>query len=277
MGRWIIVVFAATALVVVPSATPQVVVGRTVYLSPLVPSGASAQISVSCPSGFLAVSAGVARTATGVMTLAVRPLNVRMYSFRFANPGGNGGRHVTASAACRRVRASGTAPYLKQRQLRPFRLRVGPSSLRRARLTCPSGTIPAGAGFDFGPGGTSLSVRRQTQTLQDVSFAVFNRGSAARTVSLFASCLTVVRPVGAGPERLETQLTTFTVPVRPGTPVLTKLCPRGWLSLGVGYVVPPGVELAGAAAVARTGRWSLTSSNQGPVAAQIELVCGRLA
>ena len=277
MGRWVIVAFVLAALIAVPAATPQVVVGQTVYLAPLLPAGATTEFAVSCPSGYFAVSAGVSRAAAGVTTLGIRPIGPRRFAFRFVNPATNANRRVTAAAACRRIKpAESKGPYLRFTLLRRLTVRVGPSSRRQARLICPSGTVPAGAGFDLRRGGAALSVRQQTQTLRDLSFTVVNRATVARPVSLYGSCLTVVRRVGASAGTLQAQLTTFTVPVRSGAQVVTRLCPRSWLSLGVGYSVPPGIALDGAAAVARTGRWSLTSAAQNPLLATLQLVCARL-
>jgi hypothetical protein len=182
---------------------------------------------------------------------------------------------VTLAAACRRIRGAAKSPsYLKLVTRRRVTVQVGPSSLRQAHVTCPSGTVPAAAGFDAGRG--AVTVRQETQDLHALSFAVFNRGSTARTVSFYGSCLTVVRPAGAHAGRLQVSLATDTVPVLSGSQVMTRTCQRGWLSLSVGYVVPAGVELNGAAAVGRNGRWSLTNPAEKPALAQIQLACARL-
>src|SRR2546422_1790755 len=152
MGRWIIVALAAAALVVVGSATSQVVVGRTVFRAADLPAGATKVLSVSCPAGYFALSAGAARAGDGINELEARPLGVRRFAFRLANAGDLDQR-VTVAAACRRVRATGSkAPYLKLTARRRVTIRVAPSSLRQARFTCPSGTVPAAAGFDLGRG-----------------------------------------------------------------------------------------------------------------------------
>lgn len=274
MGRWIIVAFATTALVVVASATSQVVVGRTVFRSANLPSGATKTLSVSCPAGYFALSAGTARAGEGISELAVRPLSTRKFAFRLANTGDLDQR-LTVAAACRRVRAGTKAPYLKLTARRRVTLRVAPSSLRQTRLTCPSGTVPAAAGFDLGRG--NVSVRQETQDLHVLSFGVFNAGAAARTVSFYGRCLTVVRSAGARAMQLQVSLATDTVPIHTGAQVVTRVCPRGWLSLATGYSLPAGVELNGAAAVGRTGRWSLTNPALKPVLADLQLACARLS
>jgi hypothetical protein len=274
MGRWIIVAFAATALVVAASATSQVVVGRTVFRSARVPAGGAKTLSVSCPSGYFAVSAGVAKSADGVNELEVQPLRLRTYAFRLANAGA-GERSVTVAAACRRVRASASSGlYLKLTARRRVSVRVQPSGLRRARFTCPSGTVPAAAGFNLGGG--KLSIREQKQDLRVLTFAASNVGAAPRTASFYAGCLTVIRPAGASRAQLKISLATETVPIETGSRVFTRLCPSGWLSLAAGYSVPAGVVLNGAAAVARTGRWSFTNPAAKPVLAQLQLTCVRL-
>jgi hypothetical protein len=275
MGRWITVAVAAAALVVVASATAHVVVGRTVFRAAALPAGATKALSVSCPKGYFALSAGAAKAGEGINELAARPLGVRRFAFRVANTGDLDQR-VTVAAACRRVRAVvGKAPHLRLTARRRMTIRVAPAGLRQARFTCPSGTVPAAAGFDLGRG--RLSVRQETQDLHVLSFGVFNAGAAARTVSFYGSCLTVIRPAGAGAAKLQVSLATDTVPVHTGTQVLTRLCPKGWLSLAAGYSLSAGIELNGAAAVGRTGRWSLTNPGLKPVLADLQLACARLS
>ena len=275
MGRWITVAVATTALVVVASASSHVVVGRTVFRAAALPAGATKALSVSCPKGYFALSAGASKAGDGINELEARPLGVGTFAFKIANRGDLDQR-VTVATACRRVRAvGGKAPYLKLTARRRVTIRVAPAGLRQARFTCPSGTIPVAAGFDLGRG--NLSVRQETQDLHLLSFGVFNAGAAARTVSLYGSCLTVIRPAGAGAAQLQVSLATDTVPVHTGTQVVTRLCPKGWLSLAAGYSLSAGVELNGAAAVGRTGRWSLTNPAQKPVLTDIQLACVRLS
>jgi len=275
MGRWITVAVAAAALVVVASATSQVVVGRTVFRAAALPAGATKTLSVSCPAGFFALSAGAATAGQGINQLEARPLSARRFAFRLANTGDLDQR-VTVAAACRRVRAvGGKAPYLRLTARRRVTIRVAPASLRQARITCPSGTVPAAAGFNLGRG--KLSVRQETQDLHVLNLGVFNAGSAARTASFYGSCLTVVRPAGAGAARLQVSLAIDTVPVHTGTQVVTRLCPKGWLSLAAGYSLSAGVDLNGAAAVGRTGRWSLTNPALKPLLTDIQLACARLS
>jgi hypothetical protein len=266
-------VCAAAALTVVASATSQVVVGRTAFRAVDVPAGGTRAVSVSCPAGFFALSAGAAKSGEGISELQVRPRSLRRFAFRLSNSG-DAAQRVTVAAACRRVRAGGrTAPYLKLVAKRRVTLRVAQASQRQAHFTCPSGTVPAAAGFDLGRG---LTVRQATQDLHLLTFAVFNSGTAPRTASFYASCLTVVRPAGARASQLQISLATDTVPVRNGSQVVTRLCPRGWLSLAAGYSVPAGVQLNGAAAVGRTARWTLTNPATKPALAQLQLACARL-
>jgi hypothetical protein len=274
MGRWIIVAVAATALVVAASATSQVVVGRTVFRAAHVPGGGAKKLSVSCPPGYFAVSAGAAKSGGGINEVTVHPVGLRTYVFRLANAG-DLERRVTVTAACRKVRAAGSkGPYLKLSARRRSSIRVAPSDLRRARFTCPSGTVPAAAGFNLGRG--KLSIREQTQDLHVLTFAAYNAGATPRTATFYAGCLTVVQPAGARRAKLQVSLATETVPIRPGSQVVTRLCPRGWLSLAAGYTVGAGVKLNGAAGVARTGRWSLTNPSPKPVLAQLQLACFRV-
>jgi hypothetical protein len=184
---------------------------------------------------------------------------------------------VTISAACRRISATGNkAPYLRLTARRRVTVRVSGTSLRQARINCPSGTVPAAAGFDLGRS-RNLDVRQQTQDLHVLTFGVFNAGKTPQTASFYAGCLTVVHPRGARAAQLQVSLATDTVPVLSGTQVVTRVCPRNWLSLAAGYDVPAGLELNGAAAVGRTGRWTLTNPAQKPVLAQLQLACARVS
>lgn len=264
----------AAALIAVASAFSQVVVGRTAFRAVSLPAGATKTVSVSCPAGYLAVSAGASKAGEGISALQSQPLSPRRFGFRLTNSG-HLAQRVTVAAACRRVRAGGRkAPYLKLVTRRGVTLRVASGGRRQARFTCPSGTLPAAAGFDLGHG--SLSVRQETQDLHALTFGVSNSSPAAKNVSVHTSCLTVVTPAGTGAARLQVSLATDTVPIGNGSQVVTRVCPRGWLSLTAGYSLPAGVELNGAAAVGRTARWSLTNTVQNPVLAQLQVACSRL-
>jgi len=249
---------------------------RSVFRAVALPAGATKALSVSCPRGYFALSAGASRAGEGIRELEARPLSPRTFAFRLANTGDLDQR-VTVAAACRRIRAAGAkSPYLKLASRKRVVVRVAPSSLRQARITCPSGTVPAASGFDLGRR-RELNVREETQDLHVLTFGVFNAGSTSRAVSFFAGCLTVVRPAGGRGAQLQVSLATDTVPVHVGTQVVTRLCPQGWLTLAAGYSVPAGVELNGAAAVGRTGRWTLTNPAQKPVLAELQLACARVA
>jgi hypothetical protein len=229
---------------------------------------------VSCPAGYFAVSGAPSRAGEGISELQARPLSLRKFAFRLTNVS-DVDQRVTVAATCRRVRGGGSkAPYLRLVAKRRVTLRVAQSSQRQARFTCPSGTVPAAAGFDLGRG--KLSVRKETQGLHVLTFAVSNAGAAAKDASFYASCLTLVHPAGAGAAQLWVSLATDSVPLRSGSQVVARLCPSGWLSLAAGYSVPAGVELNGAAAVGRTARWSLTNPAQKPVLADLQLACARI-
>jgi hypothetical protein len=274
MGRLLTLVCAAAALIVVASATSQVVVGSTAFRAIKIPAGAAKEVSVSCPAGYFALSGGASNAGEGISELEVRPLSARKFAFRLANAGDALAR-VTVSAACRRVRAGGgSAPYLRLVPKRRVTMTVPKAGLRQARFTCPSGMVPAATGFDLGR--SALSVRQETQDLHTVNFAVSNTGAAPRRASLWAGCLTVVRPAGARATQLQVSLATDTVPLRSGSQVVTRLCPRGWLSLSAGYSLPATAVLNGAAAVGRTARWTLTNPQSKPVLADLQLACARL-
>lgn len=248
--------------------------GRTAFRAVAVPAHGTKAVSVSCPSGYLAVSAGSSRSGEGIGQLAAWPRGRRTFSFRLANAG-DAAQRVTVAAACRKIRTGGDkSPFLKLAVHRRVKLTVPATGLKETKFTCPSGTVPAAAGFDLGRG---LSVRKATQDLHVFTFGVFNSRSAPRTASFYASCLTVVRPAGARAVQLQVSLATDQVPVHNGTQVVTRLCPRGWFSLAAGYDVPVGIQFNGAAAVARTGRWTLTNPAQKSVLVDLQLACARIA
>jgi hypothetical protein len=260
-------------LVVAPSATPQTVVGRTALRTIDLRPGTTKALAVSCPSGYLAVSAGVSRPASGVTTLSVRATGPRSFLARFRNPAANPRRKVTVGAACRRA-AQGPA-RLRLKPLKPVTVRVGPSSQKRVELTCPRGTFPGTAGFDLGRTDVTPVLESETQTFRAFMFRVVNRGATAGTVSLHAGCLTAVRPPGFS-TKLQVGLTSETVQIDPGTHVVTRRCTAGWLPLAAGYSVRPGLEIQGAAVTLHAGRWSVTNRADGDLPATFELVCGRL-
>jgi hypothetical protein len=277
MSRWVIAAFALAALVVVPSAISQIVVGKTVVRTAELRPGATRSLVVSCPRGYFAVSAGVYSPVDGANTLSIQSRSLRAFTFRLGNPPANPGGRVAVAAACRRIRAAGgTVPYLQLKPLKARTVRVEPSGRRQVQLVCPPRTVPAAAGFDLGRAGATLALPSQTQTLRAFTFEVVNRGTAARTVSFHGSCLTVVGPAGARGGQLQVRLATSTIPMHPGSQVVTKRCPRGWLSLATGYSLPPGLTLNGATAALRQGRWSVTSRPGSQELATFELVCSRL-
>src|SRR5437870_10096187 len=116
MGRWVSAAFALAALVGAPSAIPQVVVGQTVFRAVGVPAGSKKALSVSCPPGYFALSAGVAKAGAGMTTLAARPLGLRTFGFRLANAAGCDRRGAVA-AGWRGIR--GTRSSLSHLKLSP--------------------------------------------------------------------------------------------------------------------------------------------------------------
>jgi hypothetical protein len=287
MGRWVIALIGLAALVAAPSATPQIIVAQTVFHNAGLPSNAITSSNVTCPQGYVAVSAGVSTAAPGVTTLSIRPLGLRTYAFRFGNPATNPHQRVTVAVSCRRIRVRrGTSPYLKLKPLKLKSFQVKPESQKAASLSCPSGTVPAGTGFDLDPArskvlgrfsGTALSIRRQTQTLHGVALTVRNSGSRARAVALYATCLTVIRPPGASSGRLLVRIVTDTAPIHPGSQAVKHSCPRGWTALATGFALPGSIAIDGSAAIGRAGKWSLTNRGDSSALSDLQLLCGRLS
>ena len=113
MGRWWVI-----ALVAGPAwcwsgqlrgrRQDQVVLAPTVLASHDLPSNAIAGFTVTCPTAYAAVSAGVSRPGPGSTLLSVRPVALRAYTFRFGNPATNEPTRVTVAVACRKSRPSGS-------------------------------------------------------------------------------------------------------------------------------------------------------------------------
>src|SRR5438034_11785901 len=100
MGRWAIALVAAGVVLVAAAAraqSDQVVLAPTVFASYSLPSDAVTGFTVSCSSGYLAVSGGVSRPGVGATLLSVRPLGLRGFTFRFGNPATNDATRVTVA------------------------------------------------------------------------------------------------------------------------------------------------------------------------------------
>jgi hypothetical protein len=275
LGKWVLAALVPAALVAVPSAIPQTVVGRTLLRTVELGPGSTKAFALTCPSGYPAVSAGVYRPApTDVRALSIRARGPHSFVFRFRNASSDAGRRIVIAASCRRA-GQGRSRLRLSSLTRSATVRIGPSSRKTVRLACPSGTVPAAAGFDLGRA-AALSLGSQTQTLHTVTFRFVNRGAAARSASFYSGCLTLVRPPGSSAE-LKVTLTTEAVAVEPGTQTVTRRCHSGWLALGVGYSLRPSLELRAAAAGLREGRWSVSSTAGGKLPATLQLVCGRLS
>jgi hypothetical protein len=285
MGRSVIAFIAGAALVAVPSATSGVVLARTVFHSTTLASGSVRGLTVACPPGYFALSAGVSAAAPGVATLSIRPLGLRSYGFRFGNPAANPSRHVTAAVACRRVRTgAGATPYFRLTPLKLKPLKLGASRQGSASIACPGGTVPAGGGYDLDPvrakdaerfSGVAVSLRQLTRSLHGFSFSLRNDAARARRAILYGTCMTLVRPPGAANEWLHVRILPASAELEPGFQVARQSCPRHWAALAVGFALPSGVSLDGAVALATSGRWLLRREG-GRASADLQLLCGRV-
>jgi len=286
MGRWVIALIGVAALVAAPWASPQIVVAQTVFHTADLPSNAIKSFSVACPRSYLAVSGGVSTAAPGVTTLSIRPVGLRAYAFRFGNPVKNPHQRMTVAVACRKIRVrSGRSPYLRLKPLKLKPFQVKPSTTKAALVGCPSGTVPAGTGFDLDPrrakaagrfSGTTLSVRSQTLTLHGIAFRIRNSGPRARAASLYVTCVTVVRPPAAPIERLFVKVVTVTMPIHPGSQVVKRSCSRGWTALATGFAIPTPLAMDGSAAIGAVGKWSVANHGDSAALADLQLLCGRL-
>src|SRR2546430_5380251 len=101
MGRWFIAALAPAALIAVPSAIPQTVVGRTVLRTIELRPGSTKAFALTCPPAYVAVSGGVYRPAPGVATLSIRSTGPRSFLFRFRSPPSNSVRLAANAVSCR--------------------------------------------------------------------------------------------------------------------------------------------------------------------------------
>jgi hypothetical protein len=284
MCRCGIALLAAGLALAAASARAQpglVVLSPTATATHVLRSGSTASFGVSCKAGYVATGAGVTRPVFGAALLAISPVGLRAYRFRFANPATNGDGIVSVAVACRKL-ATPKAYVLRLQRLPRRIARAAPGKTVSTTFQCPNGTTPAGAGFDLGAavakqGLRHPSVRRQTSTLGRLTFSVLNAGPQRRTIAFYASCLTVLRVAGAPSERLHVATTSYRVPLHEGNQAFRRSCPRGWFSIAAGFALRARPTQAdGAAAVGRSGRWWVLSDAAGGATADLQLACGRL-
>ena len=94
-GLGALILFAATAFAFVPVAMSQSSYARSVRHSFLVPPNAQKHVSVNCPAGAVAASAGVKSQGSGTTTLAIWWTGARVANFRVANARGGSPRAYT--------------------------------------------------------------------------------------------------------------------------------------------------------------------------------------
>jgi hypothetical protein len=274
--RWVITFVAVAAALAAPSSLAQGVVGPSVFRSHSVPAGATASFMVTCPSGLIATSAGIANPAPAVTLLSIRPSGIGAYAFRFGNPGTDD-QTVIVVVACRKI-SSSKSLALRQKVVQ-VKVTLPPATVRSAAFPCPARTAPAGRGFEVSPGGGAglISVRKTLMHLHGFLFSVRNSGRQARTIVLYGNCLTLIRAVGAGAAQLGFRIDTFNDLTQPGTRSITHRCPTGWVSLATGYALKSPLQTVhGAAAIGAGGQWWVANAAQAPAVVQLQLVCGAL-
>jgi hypothetical protein len=271
MGRWVTALFATAAFAAVPVAMSQSNSARSVLRSVLLPPNAQKHVSLSCPAGAVAASAGVKSPGRRTVTLGIWWSGARVADFRVANGRGSPQR-ITIAATCLGLPGGSGARYRLTR-LKKTTV-VSGSAEQHVALACPRGTVAAGAGFDLSNG--SLKVRRQMRSPSAFSFTVRNGGSRPIPAVLFGTCLTVVVSPGAPPVSLYARVITATTRVQPGAHSLGRACPRGWFGLATGYSLPPAVTLGGSVAISGGGRWSLLNDGSSQALVDLQLDCGRI-
>ncbi len=273
MGRLILTLTAAAALVVVPSALPRGASTRNVARSFTLGAHAVKGVTVSCPRGWVAASGGVRAAGDGTAALAIRPEGASAVSLRVANRTGDP-QFVSAAATCLGLPGGRSAPYYRASRVQR-KISVAGGAHKKAGLGCPAGTVAAGAGFAISS--LALQVRESTRTVNRFSFTVENDSARARPAILYGTCLTLVRPPGSRHMRLNVRVITSTTPLPPGDRVVNEACPRGWFGLATGYSLPASVTLSATVAVPGGGRWSLTNPLTKPLLPDLQLACARVA
>ena len=287
MGRWVIALAAAGVVLVAAAAraqTDQIVLASTVVASHDLPSNAITGFTVTCPPGYVSVSAGVSRPGPGSTLLSVRPVGLRAFTFRFGNPATNDPTRVTVAVACRKTRPPGPVLLLKPVKTRVI---VRPRTQKSGTLACPPHTTPAGAAIDLEPGraksvgsfaGTALSVRSTTATLRAFQFRIGNAGTRAHDVVVNGMCVTVLLAPEVERAKLSTTISTYTSVIAPGRHHVRHRCRSGWISLGTGYGLTPGAaRVDGAAALATSGAWWVRNTADSPLTARLQVICARVA
>jgi hypothetical protein len=287
MGRWVIALAAAGVVLVAAAAraqTDQVVLAPTVVASHDLPSNAITGFTVTCPPGYVSVSAGVSRPGPGSTLLSVRPVGLRAFTFRFGNPATNDPTRVTVAVACRKIRPPGPVLLLKPVKTHVI---VRPRTQKSGTLACPPHTTPAGAAIDLEPrraksvgsfAGTALSVRSTTATLRAFQFRIGNAGTRAHDAVVNGTCVTVLLAPEVERTKLSTTISTYTTVIAPGQHHVRHRCPSGWISLGAGYGLTPGpARVDGAAALATSGAWWVRNTADSPLKARLQVICARVA
>jgi len=271
LGRWIVTLTAAAALVVVPSALPTGALARNVARSFTLGAHAVKSVTVQCPRGWVAASGGVRSAGDEIATLAIRPASASAVSVRLVSRTTDP-QAVSVAATCLGLPGR-SAPYYKAAHVQR-KISVAGGAQKSAGLRCPAGTVAAGAGFAVSS--PALQVRQATRTINRFSFTVENDGARARPAALYGTCLTLVRPPGARRVSLNVRVITATTPLPPGTRTVSEACPRGWFGLATGYSLPASVTLTGSFASPGGGRWSLTNASSKPLLPDLQLACGRI-
>jgi len=273
LGRWLITLTLAAALVVVPSALPRDTSARNIGRSFTLSAHALKSVTVNCPSGWVAASGGVRSAGDGTAALAIRPAGASAVSLRVANRTGDP-HFVSVAATCLGLPGGRSAPHYRASRVQR-KILVAGLARKQAGLGCPAGTVAAGAGFAISS--PALQIRESTRSVNRFSFTVENDGARARPAVLYGTCLTLVRPSGSRRVRLNVRVMTATTPLPPGDRVVNEACPRGWFGLATGYSLPASVTLSATVAVPGGGRWSLTNPLSKPLLADLQLTCGRVA
>jgi hypothetical protein len=280
------VTLVAAGLVLVAAAafaqTDVAVLAPTVFASHELPSDAITGFTVSCPPGYLAVSAGVTTPGPGSTLLSLRPTGSHAFTFRFGNPAANEATRVRVAVACRTVRGG---PVLRLKLVKS-RVVVRPGGKQAALLSCPPNTTPAGAGFDLQPGsarsvdgfgGAVLSPRTGVASLRALQFRIASAAGHARVVTVYGNCLTVQLAANVARAQLTTRISTYTNVVSPGQHQFRHRCRSGWTALGTGYDLASGsLRVDGAAAVGTSASWWLGNTSGETRRARLQVICGRV-
>lgn len=281
---------------------------RFIFATHVVNPGKVLAVTVTCPRGWIEIGGTVLENPSAVPVLVSRssPNNGRRHEFTFDNRAGARPAEVKVRITClkipppgkrRRVRLGGFV--VKKTKFRPIRT---PRTIRTP--PCPKRRVLLGPGFEVRPpGGTETEKKiawastRETGAPVEVSgvwvssekgreraeYRVGERGVGGNDIRISARCVkhtALAIPRGGGapthsyPFRVE--LPQLRGSIDPGINSVRSNCPKGFISLGTGFIFPPrsGVSVFRTFPLAGRGAlWEIDSEAPAELLMKIQAHC----